>query len=322
MPKVSVIIPIYGVQKYIERCARSLFEQTLDDIEFIFVNDCTPDNSVKVLEDTLSNYPERRHQVRIFNLPQNMGAAQARKVGIFAARGEYVIHCDSDDWVDIHIYEILYNEATVKKADIVICDMYKVDSKTQVQYTQTVSYNKDRYLRDLISRKTTCSICNKLVSKSIVQSDKIIYPESHMLEDQLLCVQYVFYASKYIYIQKPLYYYFVNSLSVCHRLSEDACRRRAIDAQNNINLLLTFLQRKGLLKEYRHEIVRLKYTPRVFIWPLLLDNPKHYLPLWKSFYPEINCKYFFTKGISFILKFIFLLAILGIYPVIYKILKR
>lgn len=82
MPKVSVIIPVYGVEKYIERCARSLFEQTLDDIEFIFVNDCTLDNSINVLETTLEEYPKRKSQVQIINFEQNQGAAKAREIGM------------------------------------------------------------------------------------------------------------------------------------------------------------------------------------------------------------------------------------------------
>ena len=110
-PKVSVIVPIYGVEAYIERCAVSLFEQTLDDIEYIFVNDCTPDESMKILSHVLSRYPHRTDQVVIINQPKNMGAAKAREVGIKAAKGEYIIHCDSDDWVDKDMYFLMYQEA-------------------------------------------------------------------------------------------------------------------------------------------------------------------------------------------------------------------
>ena len=106
-PKVSVIVPIYNVEAYIERCAISLFEQTLDDIEYIFVNDCTPDNSMMILSEVLSRYPQRKEQVRIINQPKNQGAAKAREDGIKEARGEYIIHCDSDDWVDKNIYQLL-----------------------------------------------------------------------------------------------------------------------------------------------------------------------------------------------------------------------
>ena len=79
MPKVSVIIPIYGVEKYIERCARSLFEQTLDDIEFVFVNDCTQDKSMEVLQTIIDKYPNRKGQVRIVHHEVNKGKGRALK---------------------------------------------------------------------------------------------------------------------------------------------------------------------------------------------------------------------------------------------------
>ena len=97
--KVSVIVPIYEVERYIERCARSLFEQTmLSGIEFIFVDDCTPDYSIEILHNTLKEYPEREAQVTILTHSANKGLAAARKTGVRAARGEYISHCDSDDW--------------------------------------------------------------------------------------------------------------------------------------------------------------------------------------------------------------------------------
>ena len=97
MPKVTVIIPVYGVEKYISRCARSLFEQTLDDIEYIFVDDCTKDNSIGVLQEVLEQYPQRREQTRIVKLLVNSGQAAARKYGMQLATGDYIIHCDGDD---------------------------------------------------------------------------------------------------------------------------------------------------------------------------------------------------------------------------------
>ncbi len=105
MPKVSVIIPVYGVEKYIERCARSLFEQTLDDIEYLFIDDCTPDKSIEMLKQVLEDYPHRKPQVVIHRMEQNSGQAAVRKWGMQNAIGDYVIHCDSDDWVELTMYE-------------------------------------------------------------------------------------------------------------------------------------------------------------------------------------------------------------------------
>lgn len=103
---ISVIVPIYGVEKYIERCARSLFEQTYRDVEYIFVNDCTKDNSIFILKRVLHDYPNLN--VTIINKKRNEGLPQARKTGILASHGEYVINFDSDDWVDRDCLRFMY----------------------------------------------------------------------------------------------------------------------------------------------------------------------------------------------------------------------
>ena len=122
MPKVSVIVPVYGVEKYIERCDRSLFEQTLEDIEFIFVDDCTPDKSIEILKNVLEDYPLRKKQVLIISHEKNMGLPIARQSGLKVASGDYIIHCDSDDWVDTTMYEKMYNKAIEDGSDVVVCD--------------------------------------------------------------------------------------------------------------------------------------------------------------------------------------------------------
>ena len=123
VPKVSVIITIYNREKYIEDCARSLFEQTLDDVEFIFVDDASTDNSVMILRELLKNYPKRRSMTKIICLEKNGGRAFARQTGIDNVTGEYVIHVDSDDWVDLDMLEKLYEKAKETYADIVGCNV-------------------------------------------------------------------------------------------------------------------------------------------------------------------------------------------------------
>ena len=110
MPKVSVIIAVYGAEKYIEKCARSLFEQTLDDIEYIFVDDCTPDKSMDILISVLSDYPNRNNQINIIHNLTNLGLGSTHTIGMKAATGDYLIHCDPDDWVEHNMYELLYNK--------------------------------------------------------------------------------------------------------------------------------------------------------------------------------------------------------------------
>ena len=125
MPKISVIIPVYKAEPYIERCVRSLFSQTLDDLEYIFIDDCTPDNSISVLKAVLDEYPNRRDQVKIVNHQHNQGVSQSRQDGFDATTGEYVIHCDPDDWIEPEMYELLYDKAKSGNFDIVGCDFWE-----------------------------------------------------------------------------------------------------------------------------------------------------------------------------------------------------
>ena len=122
MKTISIIIPVYGVEKYIEKCVRSLFEQTYENLEYIFVNDCTKDSSMEILKTVLSEYPDRISNVTIINNEKNIGQSGSRKKGILAANGHYMIHCDSDDWVDLDYYEKIAKKAEETDADIICCD--------------------------------------------------------------------------------------------------------------------------------------------------------------------------------------------------------
>lgn len=121
MPKVSVIVPIYNASAYIKQCAVSLFEQTLDDIEYIFIDDCTTDDSMEVLNECIEEYPNRKNRIKILKHAVNSGQAAARTTGMKAATGEYMIHCDPDDWVDQRMYSDMYYEAIKANADIAVC---------------------------------------------------------------------------------------------------------------------------------------------------------------------------------------------------------
>lgn len=126
--KISVCIAVYKVELYIEQCVRTLFEQTMQEgIEFIFVNDCTPDRSIEILKQVLEEYPHRKPWVKIIDHPENCGVGKARRTAVENASGAYIIHCDPDDWVELDMYETMYNEAVKNDADMVYCDFAKVD---------------------------------------------------------------------------------------------------------------------------------------------------------------------------------------------------
>ena len=318
---ISVIVPIYNVEPYIERCAISLFEQTLEDIEYIFVNDCTPDNSMEVLKKIITQYPDRQQQIRIINLPENKGAAYAREVGIKAATGEYVIHCDSDDWIDTDMYRLLYEKAECGKHDIVICDWYETDGVQHIHRKQDLDKRPD-IMQGLINRSISGSLCNKLISTALYK-EIVDFPKAHMMEDVFYSIQ-LFAKNKkeIVYIPKALYYYYNNNLSICNHPSKESCLQRCEQACTNIDDIINFLKNNNLEEKFRHELVVLKNSARVFIWPLYIHSPKDYREKWRSVYPEINWRYPFTPGISSNLRIIFLLANIGIYPYILRIIRK
>lgn len=131
MVKVSVIIPVYKVEQYIECCVRSLMEQTLEDMEFIFINDCTPDRSIAILESVLDKFPHRKPMVHIINHERNKGYYWALRAGVEHAVGEYVGFCDADDWCEPDMFEKMYLTAHVQNADIVVNNCFIEDNGCQ-----------------------------------------------------------------------------------------------------------------------------------------------------------------------------------------------
>lgn len=290
---VSIVIPIYGVEKYIERCVRSLFEQTLDSLEYIFVNDCTPDRSVEILERVLEEYPQRREQVRIINHETNLGAAIARKNGILAATGEYIIHCDSDDWVDKNMYFDMYAKAKLEDLDVVICAYNRCSTTTKDIIYQQLG---DNPLSTVLSKPILCSLWNKLVRRELITTNDFRYPEHHMMEDVAICAQMFYYAKSVGYIDKPLYNYIVHDESISHDQREVVCVKRWRDTCSNVELIITFLKDKGCTSRYIEELISLKYCVRGFLWSLLKKDLKYY-PQWYNTFKELNYQFLFAKSL-------------------------
>ena len=165
-PRLSIIIAVYNCEKYIETCARSLFEQTLDNIEYIFVNDATPDDSLSILEKIIGEYPTRKPLVKIISLEKNGGVSNARRIGIENTTGEYVIHTDSDDWVDIDMFERLYHKAKETDADIVGCNFRHEFSDKQYDFHQKYADTIENNIRHLINGRIFPSLCTSLTRQS------------------------------------------------------------------------------------------------------------------------------------------------------------
>lgn len=223
MYQVSVIIPVYKAEKYIEKCARSLFEQTLESIEFIFVDDYSPDKSIDILESILTKYPSRIPNTKILHHQCNRGSAAARNTGRSVAQGEYIIDCDSDDWVELHMYEKMYQTAKQKNADIVICDWNEIyDTKIKRVFANP-PYNNLDCVTAILSSEMHGSVCNKLIRKELYTQNNIACKEGmNFCEDLYVTYRLFYFAKSIAYINVPLYYYNKTNLNsyTSTRLSE------------------------------------------------------------------------------------------------------
>ena len=147
MMKVSILVPVYGVEKYIEKCAVSLFEQSYEDIEYIFVNDCTPDRSIEVLRGTIARYPQRQKQVVIIDHDVNRGLGAARHTATDAATGELVMHVDSDDYLMPHAVEHLCAKMEETGADMVDGGYVTVTADRESALIPPFHGTKEKYLK-------------------------------------------------------------------------------------------------------------------------------------------------------------------------------
>ena len=169
--KISVIVPIYKAELFIERCARSLMEQTMKDgIEFVFINDCTPDNSMQILERVIDDYPERSNQIIIWNNPENFGVTKSRKKGIELSNGEYIGWCDSDDWCEKNMFEKMYNKASDDSSDIIVCNYYEVTEGKNREICIVHTENPQiAIINSIYGRSFSGVLWNQIVKKRIIQ---------------------------------------------------------------------------------------------------------------------------------------------------------
>lgn len=206
--KVSVLVPVYGVEKYIERCARSLFEQTYKNIEYIFVDDCGSDRSIDVLKQVLECYPNRKPNVRIVQHERNKGLAAARNTAVACANSDFILHVDSDDYVDLNFVEKLVDKQKDSGADIISSDcLYEGVYKKETQRC-TRTKSSQQLTLSCIFGQDLANVCGRLIRKNLYV-DKNIYAKEgvNMAEDYQVISRLAYYAKKVDYIEDSFYHY-------------------------------------------------------------------------------------------------------------------
>lgn len=250
--KISIIVPVFNVRDYIERCACSLFEQTLKDLEYIFVDDASQDDSVEILKSCIERYPKRGAQVKILTHKSNHGPSAARNAGLAVAGGEYVAFCDSDDYVDRNMYEKLYDTAKQTNADLVYCDFYfKYKGDKVEKYHAVSAVDKDSLLRAYIGSGWTV-LWNMIAKKNIYERYKLLLPDGlTYCEDFHLSLRLFYYSNVIVKVDTPLYYYNQENNSSIMR---NRTHKQARDERVVYSEIIDFFRRESVLEEFQREM--------------------------------------------------------------------
>ncbi len=208
MYKVSILVPIYGVERYIERCARSLFEQTYQNLEFVFVNDCSPDRSMEVLNGIMDDYLERKDDVRVVNQEKNKGLAAARNVGLDNATGDFVVIVDSDDWLELNAVELLVNKQIENDADLVSGNrIVHYHSEDGLLYERGYQ-SKEEMVLQVMQRSWDHFITGRLFRRSLFVDNSLRWNDGlDLAEDRFMMTLLAYQARSFDAVDNVVYHY-------------------------------------------------------------------------------------------------------------------
>ena len=276
---ISVIIPVYNVERFIGRCADSLFGQTLQGVEFIFVNDASPDNSMDVLCEVMVKYPDRMPQVKLLTHEHNKGLPAARNTGLAVATGDYIFHCDSDDFMELDMLEQLYKKAEKEQADVVWCDWFLTFRKNERYMKQPLFNTCGEALKGVLTGKMKYNVWNKLVRRELYTANGIVFPEGYAMGEDMTMIRLMACAKKVAYVPKALYHYVkINAGAFTSRFSD----KQMADVMHNTSETCGFLRKRfpdGLEEELACFQLNVKY-------PLLIGADKRSYDLWRNYFRE------------------------------------
>jgi glycosyltransferase involved in cell wall biosynthesis len=306
--KVTIITAVYKVEPFIEKCVRSLFEQTLEEIQFIFVDDCSPDRSVEIVRNILEQYPQRKDDVLIIRNKFNRGLSAVRNIGLSNATGEYIGWVDGDDWVDNTMFEKLYNTAFNNVADVTWCDFHIIES-TGTTYTKKQILKKEcaqEFAKAIMMEKISGSLCNKLIRRDLIEQYSIRFIEGSDIGDDTSCsIRVMSIADNIKYCPMPSYQYVRynnNSLTI-----NRANPKRAKWEIANAKECLSFLQKYHKDWLTSKEVSYYKLRSKEF---LLLSLDYKDFKTWTHQFPETNYAMLNSDRLQFRHKIIALLSIL------------
>lgn len=245
MSKVSVIVPVYNVEKYLEKCLKSVVNQTLEDIEIILVNDGSTDGSMKIVNKYVKKYPKK---IKLLE-QENQGVSDARNNGVKLATSKYIMFVDNDDFINKDMVEKMYNKISAEQADIVICGNNVVDEKGNlVDKTYPWKYQNSKFNEQFVF--SNMCVWNKIYTKDLIIKNNLKFRSRVWYEDLDYSFKAVAVAKKVCFLEENLYNYLLRNTSIMHNNN----------IKKNSDLFLTFdeiidyTKKKKIFEKYKDEI--------------------------------------------------------------------
>lgn len=278
---ITVIVPIYKVERFIGRCLQSLMEQCYPNIEYILVDDASPDSSIIRAMEIVDQYPDRRDQVRVIVHSQNRGLPAARNTGLEFAHGSYIFHCDSDDWVDVNMFSEMVAAAEHQGADIVYSDFYLSFEKRERYMKQPGYQRREECILAMLNGSMKFNVWNKLVRRELYERNKIWFPEGRAMGEDMTMFQLFCHARSIAHLPKAYYHYMqVNTGAFTKTFSS----KHVEDIVFNVNRTITYLK-QCYGDQLRQELNFFKLNMKL---PFLISTDRAMYDIWQTLFREAN----------------------------------
>ncbi|GAA4142008.1 glycosyltransferase family 2 protein [Sphingobacterium kyonggiense] len=305
---ISVIIPVYNANKYLDRCFSGLINQSLDSIEFIFIDDASIDGSYEKIIDLISLHPNKKF--KIHRHTTNLGSASARNSGLKLAEGEYIGWLDADDYIEFDMFQSLYPFGGIVKHDMTWCDFDLVFSDRSERKPQNFPTDIREYLNKLLSGEIQGMLWNKLMKHDIIKKHDLKFlAGENMGEDRAFLFKFLFFSKTIHHVPENKYYYVQTSPGA---LTRDPKVERIYEEINNNKDILNFIFENNIhwISDSTINNFKLWSKHKLLFSTRIIDFKN-----WKSIFPDVNWK-IMKSNIGFRHKFLGIASTIGIWPLI------
>lgn len=319
LPLISILIPVYNVEPFITRCIKSVMSQTyVGKMECVIVDDCGTDRSMKIIEQLLADY-RGNIEFQILRHTHNRGLAATRNTAVEASKGEFIVHLDSDDWIEPTMIELLVNKQRETNADIISCNAIAHKSSGNVILEEPNYSTKEEMMCNIICRTLDHVIWRRIIRASLYKDNGIVaYEGVNIGEDHYTLPRLLFYANSYAKCDETLYHYnCINEHSYmqsCKRMSFN--HSRYVNDRDSVNILLDFFMQhdKAIVGNLNKIKAALVYE---YIYPMIQTRDKEAYRMLRADWNTIDYKHLKVPALRRVLQMLtFHLKIVRVFIII------